>query len=853
MFIVDVAKAGYGKTRKEIKAIAENVAKEKGIIRSKKVTDGWFKRFMNRHPKLSLRKGDATANVRMDCLNLDTMKQYFSLLKDALQEHGVMDSPAQIYNVDETGMPLDHRPPKIVTRKGQKKVRYRTSGNKSQITVIGCISAVGQAIPPFVIFDAKNLNVEWTNGEVPGTTYGLSEKGWVDTELFRGWLVDHFLKHAVATRPLFLLLDGHSSHYQPELIHFAKDHDIVLFCLPPHTTHESQPLDTTVFGPLKQHWRSVCHEYMQSNPGKLVTKYQFSPLLNKAWMLTMTPSNICSGFKKCGIYPFNPNAIKCDLVASSDVNNDGCGGENDDACSASDGDEGDNLPNESEFSADKVELFQRRHEEGYDLYDPEYIRWLELHHPADVQHNHSNLVPKPTSTSNSLIDSFRDVEPLSPLTFSPEGRMPVAPGSSSTGAGLSHAPSPGIDAPSSGMDLPGLSDASLSGMDIPGPSHASSPGPSHASSSEVNLLGPSTAYSSGMDLPGPSHASLSGMDIPGPSHASSPGPSHASSSGVNLLGPSTASSSGMDLPGPSNASSSGMELPGLSCTPPLGTVTPNLTSQSGAGTPTSGTGAPQSSHTPPIGTQTPQSSHTLKTGTETPQSSHTPTSGTATPQSSCTPKSGAGLVETPEQLKYISKYLVQYVPCPPQKKAEAKRVGGARVLTSSECVSILKEHEEKKRIEAELKEKRKIEREKKKKEKEEKAKLKAAEKARKAAERSARLVKKSAPKVRATVSKKRNINEVLSSEPNSASKEHVDEDTSVSRRKKRKTTAKNGDNINPNQCCLCFRTFEEDEMEKTGMEWVECVCKRWLHEDCIDYVTNVDDDGKEMLCPYCCV
>ena len=189
LFIVDVAKADYGKTRKEIKAIAENVAKEKGIIRSNKVTDGWFNRFMDRNPKLSLRKGDATANVRMDSLNADTMKQYFSLLKDTLQEHGVMDSPAQIYNVDETGMPLDHRPPKILTKKGQKKVRYRTSGNKSQIIVIGCVSAVGHAIPPFVIFDAKNLNAEWTNGEVAGTTYGLSSKGWVDTELFRGWLV----------------------------------------------------------------------------------------------------------------------------------------------------------------------------------------------------------------------------------------------------------------------------------------------------------------------------------------------------------------------------------------------------------------------------------------------------------------------------------------------------------------------------------------------------------------------------------------------------------------------------------------------------------------------------------------
>lgn len=59
----------------------------------------------------------------------------------------------------------------------------------------------------------------------------------------------------------------------------------------------------------------------------------------------MTLLNICPHFKKCGICPFNPNAIKCDLVASStvgngDVNNDGCDGEND----AGSGDECDNPP-----------------------------------------------------------------------------------------------------------------------------------------------------------------------------------------------------------------------------------------------------------------------------------------------------------------------------------------------------------------------------------------------------------------------------------------------------------------------------------------------------------------------------
>ena len=144
------------------------------------------------------------------------------MLKDVLLEHHLLDSPAQIYNVDETRMPLD-RAPKLMTMRGQKKVRCRTSGNKNQITVIACVSATGQAIPPFVIFDAKSLNREWMKDQVPGTTYGCSPKGWVDTVLFEGWLTDHFLLNAVGARPLLLLLDGHSSHYQPQLIEFAKE------------------------------------------------------------------------------------------------------------------------------------------------------------------------------------------------------------------------------------------------------------------------------------------------------------------------------------------------------------------------------------------------------------------------------------------------------------------------------------------------------------------------------------------------------------------------------------------------------------------------------------------------------
>jgi len=52
----------------------------------------------------------------------------------------------------------------------------------------------------------------------------------------------HFLNYTNPGRPLLLLLDGHSSHFELGTIELAKEKDAVIFCLPPHTTHRSQPL-----------------------------------------------------------------------------------------------------------------------------------------------------------------------------------------------------------------------------------------------------------------------------------------------------------------------------------------------------------------------------------------------------------------------------------------------------------------------------------------------------------------------------------------------------------------------------------------------------------------------------------
>lgn len=147
--------------------------------------------------------------------------------------------------------------PKVIAVKGSKKVRQISSGNKTQIMVLGCVSGTGQTIPPMVIFPWKQLNHSLCEGEVLGTLYVMSNSGWINGELFAKWFSAHFLKHAVSSRPL-LLLDSHSSHYTLQLVKTAVESEVIVVCLPPHTKADSQLLDTSCFGPRK---------YLSCNPG----------------------------------------------------------------------------------------------------------------------------------------------------------------------------------------------------------------------------------------------------------------------------------------------------------------------------------------------------------------------------------------------------------------------------------------------------------------------------------------------------------------------------------------------------------------------------------------------------------
>ena len=81
------ASVGYRKTRRDVMGIAQSVAMDKGILRGYRISQGWWRQFLNRQKHLSLRRGDNCAQVRLNAINNDTMKQYFHVLEDTSKEH----------------------------------------------------------------------------------------------------------------------------------------------------------------------------------------------------------------------------------------------------------------------------------------------------------------------------------------------------------------------------------------------------------------------------------------------------------------------------------------------------------------------------------------------------------------------------------------------------------------------------------------------------------------------------------------------------------------------------------------------------------------------------------------------
>ena len=139
----------------------------------------------------------------------------------------------------------------------------------------------------------------------------------METEQFQEWFDSVFLNHVKdIDGNKLLLFDGHLSHVTLELVKKARENNVHIIKLPPHSTNYLQPMDVGVFKPMKAEWRKIIAESNVNTNFKNIDNTLFCNLFqklvesNKAFLRRHA---IC-GFEDSGIFPPNLNKMLAQVL-----------------------------------------------------------------------------------------------------------------------------------------------------------------------------------------------------------------------------------------------------------------------------------------------------------------------------------------------------------------------------------------------------------------------------------------------------------------------------------------------------------------------------------------------------------
>jgi hypothetical protein len=273
----------------------------------------WFRAFLARRKEFKFIYTQNKEKLRVNAEDWDLWDDYFAKLEKAIKKRKI--KPKNIWDMDEKGFRLScgKRMRRVVARFQKREAGSKEARQRESLTVIECINTEGKYVEPTVIYEgtAGPLCGWFREEREHDFWYGNSKSGFNNTAIMIEWIQIVFEPE---TRPKdpnewrLLIFDGFDAHLDPDVVDFALDHNIICFSLPSHCTHEGQPLDKAVFGPLEN-----AYSKLVAKEHTVVTKERFQELYALARREACTKKNAIAGFEATGIHPFNPSKVleKC--------------------------------------------------------------------------------------------------------------------------------------------------------------------------------------------------------------------------------------------------------------------------------------------------------------------------------------------------------------------------------------------------------------------------------------------------------------------------------------------------------------------------------------------------------------
>ncbi|SPO30161.1 related to transposase [Ustilago trichophora] len=269
-----------------------------------KLSHAWLQSFLLWHPEIKSHWSRCLDNAQLTGTDEAGIQQWFTQLASILHEYNV--SSTNIYNMDETGFMFGvggHE--RVVVPSGDQAASFRAQpGNRESATVIECIGSAGQR-------QMENVPATWR--------FAKSNNGWTNNEIAVQWvetIFDPSTTPSPSSAWRLLILDGHGSHTSVEFCNALWSRRIIPFLFPPHATHVMQPLDVSIFRPLKGRYQHAVNEAAQHVD--TINKALFATFYAQAHEMVLTQSAVQKAFTDSSITMSpSPNKVIAWLLGHS--------------------------------------------------------------------------------------------------------------------------------------------------------------------------------------------------------------------------------------------------------------------------------------------------------------------------------------------------------------------------------------------------------------------------------------------------------------------------------------------------------------------------------------------------------
>lgn len=264
-WLINIAKCGFPVKKQELLDTVQKILKDlnkPNPFKDDRPGQTWYLNFLKRHPKISVRSAEGINKARARVTE-ESIRLWFRELEAFLAQEGkldILDDPTRIFNGDESGFSLCPKTGKVLGPKGYRNLYQIEPGNeKDNLTVLVTFNATGEVCPPLVVFPYVRPPKSITDSMPEHWSLGRTESGWMNGDVFFEYITNDFNNWIIQNKimkPVLLLVDGHKSHMSLILSSICEELGIILYALPPNTTHKLQPADVSVFAPLKAQWKS---------------------------------------------------------------------------------------------------------------------------------------------------------------------------------------------------------------------------------------------------------------------------------------------------------------------------------------------------------------------------------------------------------------------------------------------------------------------------------------------------------------------------------------------------------------------------------------------------------------------